>query len=126
MKKLASAIVVILVTFLVLSLGLYRRQTGKIFRPQPGLGRGAMEIKIVSGTVSGVDEEHHTLVLDEDGESLVIAFDDRTAVTEIDSGEAISADSIVAGDQATVKYTEGAGSRRAGAISISSRVRRNQ
>jgi hypothetical protein len=125
MKKLVRTIVVILIAFLALSVGIYRQQLGKMLRP-PVQRSGPLEMKIVSGTVSGVDEENRTLVLDEDGESLVIAFDDRTYVTEIESGEAIKADAISAGDEATVKYTERGGVRRAGAISVSSKSRNHR
>ncbi|HEU4387471.1 MAG TPA: hypothetical protein VFV34_06715 [Blastocatellia bacterium] len=124
MKKLVRTIVVILIVFVALSVGIYRSQLRRILRP-PAQRRNPIELRIVSGTISGVDEENKTLVLDEEGESLVIAFDDGTAVTEIESGEAISADSISAGDEATVKYTERGGTRRAGAISVSTKARKN-
>ena len=125
MKKLVRTIVVILIAFLGLSLVIYRSQLRKMLRPPPQR-RSPIELRIVSGTISGVDEENKTLVLDEEGESLVIAFDDGTAVTEIESGEAISTGSITAGDEATVKYTERGGTRRAGAISVSTKSRRNR
>jgi hypothetical protein len=62
------------------------------------------ETKTVEGQIQTIDQGTSTLTLLNDGEEMMLAFDERTAILE--SGHAIKPTSIKSGRPATVKYTQ--------------------
>ena len=120
MKKLIRTIGLIMIAFLAASICIYRLRGPRLLPARQRVAPVEPEIKIVSGQISGVDEDNQTLVIDYDDDKMIIGFDDRTAV--IDSGEITGPSSITAGAEATVKYTELGGKKRARSIKL---IRRN-
>jgi hypothetical protein len=118
MKKLIRTIGLIMIAFIVASISIYRLRAPRPLPPpaQQRITTVEPEIKIVSGQISDVDEDNRTLVLDYDDNKIIIGFDDRTAV--IDSGEITGPASITTGAEATVKYTELGGKKRARSIKL--------
>ena len=106
-KKLARILTVIFVAFALSSLLLYKLRLGSTLhqsqrsRPAPNL---VEETKTVEGQIQVIDQGTNTLTLVNDGEEVMLAFDERTAILE--SGRAIKPTSITSGTPATVKYTQ--------------------
>jgi len=107
MSKLARILIIILIAFALSSLVTYRLRLGSTLRPSrqgeptPGL---VEETKTVDGEIQTVDPNSRTLTLINDGQQLVLAFDERTAILE--SGRPVQPTSIAAGTPAIVKYTQ--------------------
>src|SRR5262245_2588113 len=107
MSKLVRILAVILLTFALSSLVVYRLRLGNTLRPSrqspptPGL---VEETKTIDGEIQTVDPSSKTLTLINDGQQLLLAFDERTAIVE--SGRPVQPTSIASGTPATVKYTQ--------------------
>ena len=107
MSKLARILIIILVAFALSSLVVYRLRLGSTLRtprqstPTSGL---AEETKTIDGEIEAVDPDSRTLTLINDGQQLLLAFDERTAILE--SGRPVQPTSIASGTPATVKYTQ--------------------
>ena len=119
MSKLVRILSVILIAFALSSLLVYRLRLGSTLRPPrqtqstPGL---VEETKIVEGQIQTVDADSKTLTLINDGEEMMLAFDERTAILE--SGRPVQPASITSGTPATVKYTQRGGKRWARKIEL--------
>lgn len=119
MSKLVRILSVILIAFALSSLLVYRLRLGSTLRPPrqtqstPGL---VEETKIVEGQIQTVDAGSKTLTLINDGEEMMLAFDERTAILE--SGRPVQPASITSGTPATVKYTQRGGKRWARKIEL--------
>ncbi|MEK6405346.1 MAG: hypothetical protein AABN34_00140 [Acidobacteriota bacterium] len=107
MNQLARILTVILIVFALSSFLVYRLRLGSTMRPSrqsqsaPHL---VEETKTVEGQIQAVDPSAGTLILVNDYEEMMLAFDERTAILE--SGHAIQPGSITSGTSATVKYTQ--------------------
>jgi hypothetical protein len=74
------------------------------------------ETRIVEGQIQGVDPSAQTLTLVNDGEEVMLAFDERTAILE--SGRPVQPASITSGTPAMVKYTQRGGKKWARRIEL--------
>lgn len=107
MNKLVRILTVIFVAFALSSLLVYKLRLGSSLqnsqrgRPAPNL---VEETKTLEGQIQAIDPGTSTLTLLNDGEEVMLAFDERTAILE--SGRAIKPTSITSGSPATVKYTQ--------------------
>ena len=107
MNKLLRTLAVIFVGFSLSSFLLYKLRLGSTLhqtqhsRRAPNL---VEEIKTVEGQIQTIDPGTSTLTLLNDGEEMMLAFDERTAILE--SGHVIKPTSITSGRPATVKYTQ--------------------
>src|SRR5438128_10796048 len=107
MSKLLRILTVIILAFAVSSLVVYRLRLGSTLRPSrqnpatPGL---VEETKTIDGEIQTVDPGSRTLTLINDGQQLLLAFDERTAILE--SGRPVQPTTIASGTPATVKYTQ--------------------
>ncbi|HEY3139340.1 MAG TPA: hypothetical protein VGL29_25195 [Blastocatellia bacterium] len=107
MSKLARILIIILMAFALSSLVLYRLRLGSTLRPsrQNTATAGLVEeTKTIDGEIEAVDPGSSTLTLINDGQQLLLAFDERTAILE--SGRPVQPTSIASGTPATVKYTQ--------------------
>ncbi len=107
MSKLARILIVILIAFALSSLVVYRLRLGNTLRPsrQNTATAGLVEeTKTIDGEIEAVDPGSSTLTLINDGQQLLLAFDERTAILE--SGRPVQPTSIASGTPATVKYTQ--------------------
>ena len=106
-NKLVRILTVIFIAFALSSLLIYKLRLGSTLhqaqrsRPRPNL---VEETKTVEGQIQAIDPGSSTLTLVNDGEEVMLAFDERTAILE--SGRAIKPASITSGRPATVKYTQ--------------------
>src|SRR5258706_4336702 len=103
MGKLVRTIVIIIITFMLASLVLYRLRLGHAPRPRAHALPSATAIIETEGKVSEVDEGDGRLVLTDGDQNIVVIFDERTAITE--SGGIVAASAITPGTIATVRYT---------------------
>lgn len=107
MSKLARILIIILIAFALSSLVVYRLRLGNTLRPlrqnTPTAGL-VEETKTIDGEIEAVDPGSSTLTLINDGQQLLLAFDERTAILE--SGHPVQPTSIASGTPATVKYTQ--------------------
>lgn len=119
MSKLVRILGVILIAFSLSSLLLYRLRLGGTLRPSrqnqstPML---AEETKVVEGQIRAVDPGAHTFTLLNDGEEVMLAFDERTSILE--SGKPVQPASITSGTPAKVKYTQRGGRKWARKIEL--------
>lgn len=106
MTKLARILTVILIAFALASLLVYRLRLGALRHSrQAGPTQKLLEeTRTVEGEIQAVDPDARTLTLINDGEKLMLAFDERTAILE--SGKVVPPASIASGTSATVKYTQ--------------------
>ena len=107
MSKLARILIIILIAFALSSLVVYRLRLGNTLRPlrQNTATAGLVEeTKTIDGEIEAVDPGSSTLTLINDGQQLLLAFDERTAILE--SGRPVQPTSIASGTPATVKYTQ--------------------
>jgi hypothetical protein len=74
------------------------------------------ETKVVEGQIQTVDAGAHTFVLLNDGEEVMLAFDERTSILE--SGKPVQPASMTSGTPATVKYTQRGGRKWARKIEL--------
>src|SRR6266480_2970932 len=106
-NKLLRILTVIFVAFALSSLLVYKLRLGSTLH-QSQRSRPAAhlveETKTVEGQIQAIDPGTSTLTLMNDGEEVMLAFDERTAILE--SGRAIKPTSITSGRPATVKYTQ--------------------
>ena len=119
MGKLVRTIVIIIITFMLASLVLYRVRLGHTARSRPQPRPTASAIIETEGQVSEVDEDDGRLVLTDGDQNIVVIFDERTSITE--AGGAVAASAITPGATATVRYTPLNGKNHARSISIMSR-----
>ena len=106
-NKLVRILTVIFVAFALSSLLVYKLRLGSTLRhSQQGRPAATLveETKTVEGQIQAIDPGNSTLTLMNDGEEVMLAFDERTAILE--SGRAIKPTSITSGRPATVKYTQ--------------------
>ena len=107
MNKLVRILTVIFVAFALSSLLVYKLRLGTTLnQSQRGPTRPNLveETKTVEGQIQAIDPGTSTLTLVNDGEEVMLAFDERTAILE--SGRAIKPAAITSGQPATVKYTQ--------------------
>lgn len=119
MSKLVRILGVILIAFALSSFLLYRLRLGSSLRPSRQNQSTPMlteETKVVEGHIQTVDAGAHTFVLLNDGEELMLAFDERTAILE--SGKPVQPASMTSGTPATVKYTQRGGRKWARKIEL--------
>ena len=116
MGKLVRTIVIILITFMLASLVLYRVRLGHSAKPRNFPRPTASAIIETEGEISEVDEDGGRLVLNSGDENIVVIFDERTSITE--SGGIVAASAITPGATATVRYTPQNGKNRARSISL--------
>ena len=119
MGKLVRTICIIIITFMLASLVLYRVRLGHGGRPHAHPQRSANAIIETEGQVSEIDEDDGRLVLTDGDQNIVVIFDERTSITE--AGGAVAASAITPGATATVRYTPQNGKNRARSISLLSR-----
>ena len=74
------------------------------------------ETKVVEGQIQTVDAGAHTFVLLNDGEEVMLAFDERTSILE--SGKPVQPASMTSGTPAKVKYTQRGGRKWARKIEL--------
>ena len=119
MSKLVRIFSVILFAFLLSSLFVYRLRLGGTLRQSwqsqatPSL---VEETKVVEGQIQTFDPRTQTFTLVNDGEEVMLAFDERTAILE--SGKPVKPASISSGTPATVKYTQRGGRKWARKIEL--------
>ena len=116
MGKLVRTIVIIIITFMLASLVLYRMRLGHASRPPAHALRSASAIIETEGQVSEVDEGDGRLVLTDGDQNIVVIFDERTSITE--SGGVVAPSAITPGAMATVRYSPQNGKNRARSISL--------
>jgi hypothetical protein len=120
MSKLLRILVVILVAFTLSSLLVYRLRLGGLqrnFRPSQS-SRGIIEeTKTVEGQIQSIDSDSKTLTLMNNGEEVMLAFDERTAI--LDSGHAVQPATITTGTPAKIKYTQRGSKKWARRIELS-------
>lgn len=107
MIKLARILGVILIAFALSSLLVYRlRLSSSLHRSRQShpVTKLREETTTVEGQIGVVDIGSKTLTLINDGEEVMLAFDERTAITE--SGHPVQPASITSGTAATVKYAQ--------------------
>ena len=107
MNKLIRILAVILIAFALSSLLIYRLRVGNAIRPSrqsqspPAL---IEETRTVEGQIQAFDPGGNTVILVNDSEEMMLAFDERTAI--LVSGHPVQPASITSGRAATVKYTQ--------------------
>jgi hypothetical protein len=82
--------------------------------PAPGL---VEETRIIEGEIQTIDPGSKTLTLVNDGQEVMLAFDERTSI--IESGRPVQPASIASGTAATVKYAQRGGKKVARRIELS-------
>jgi hypothetical protein len=119
MSKLLRILVVILVAFTLSSLLVYRLRLGGLqrnFRSQSS--RGIIEeTRTVEGHIQSIDSASKTLTLMNNGEAVMLAFDERTAIMA--SGHPVQPATITSGTPAKVKYTQQGSKKWARRIELS-------
>ena len=119
MNKLVRTLSIILIAFALSSLVVYRLRLSSTLprsrqsTPAPGL---VEETTIIEGEIQTVDPGSRTLTLLNEGEEVMLAFDERTSIVE--SGRPIKPASIASGTSATVKYAQRAGKKWARRIEL--------
>ena len=116
MGKLVRTIVIIIITFTLASLVLYRMRLGHGGRVREHPRPAASAIIEAEGLVSEVDNDGGRLVLSDGDQDIVVIFDERTSITE--SGGTVASSAIIPGATATVRYTPQNGKNRARSISL--------
>jgi hypothetical protein len=74
------------------------------------------ETRIIEGEIQTVDPGSRTFTLRNEGEEVMLAFDERTSILE--SGRPVQPASITSGTPATVKYTQRGGKKWARRIEL--------
>jgi len=116
-SKLVRILGVILIAFFLSSFLLYRLRLGSSLRPsRQNQSRLTEETKVVEGQIQTVDAGAHTFVLLNDGEEVMLAFDERTSILE--SGKPVQPASMTSGTPAKVKYTQRGGRKWARKIEL--------
>jgi hypothetical protein len=110
---------VILIGFALSSLVLYRLRLSSTLRrsrqaaPVPGL---VEETRIIEGEIQTVDPASRTFTIVNEGQEVMLAFDERTSI--IESGRPVEPASIASGTPATVKYAQRGGKKWARRIEL--------
>lgn len=118
-SKLVRILSVILIAFALSSLVVYRLRLASALRPTrqaapaPGL---VEETRIIEGEIQTIDPGSKTLTLVNDGQEVMLAFDERTSI--IESGRPVQPASIASGTAATVKYAQRGGKKVARRIEL--------
>src|SRR5215813_2863358 len=118
-NKLARIIFVILIGFALSSLVLYRLRLANTLRSsrQAAAAHSLVEeTKTFEGEIQTVDPGAQPLTLLKEVEEVMLAFDERTWITE--SGKPIQPASIATGKTATVKYAQRGGKKMARKIEL--------
>lgn len=119
MSKLVRILSVILIAFALSSLVVYRLRLSSTLRRSrphqstPGL---VQETRIIEGEIQTVDPGSRTFTIVNEGEEVMLAFDERTSILE--SGRPVQPAAITSGTPATVKYTQRAGKKWARRIEL--------
>ena len=104
MNKLLRILSVILIAFALSSLLVYRLRLSSTLRPskhiQPAHGL-VEETNVIEGEIQTIDPGSKTFTLVNDGEEVMLAFDERTSILE--SGRPVQPASITSGTAAMVK-----------------------
>lgn len=120
MSKLLRILAVILVAFTLSSLLVYRLRLGGLqrnFRTTQS-SRGIIEeTRTVEGQIQSIDSASKTLTLMNNGEEVMLAFDERTAIMA--SGHPVQPATITSGTPAKVKYTQRGSKKWARRIELS-------
>jgi hypothetical protein len=110
---------VILLAFALSSLIVYRLRLSSSLLPstqdQPAT-RLVEETRIIEGEIQAIDEGSRTFTLMNEGEEVMLAFDERTSI--IESGRPVQPASITSGTPATVKYAQRGGKKWARRIEL--------
>jgi len=118
-NKLVRNLSVILLAFALSSLIVYRlRLSGSLLpttQDQPAT-RLVEETRIIEGEIQAIDEGSRTFTLMNEGEEVMLAFDERTSI--IESGRPVQPASITSGTPATVKYAQRGGKKWARRIEL--------
>jgi hypothetical protein len=118
-SKLFRILSAILFCFALSSLVVYRLRLSSTLhqsnRDQPG-ARLVEETIIIEGEIQTVDPGSRTLTLMNEGEEVMLAFDERTSIME--SGKPVPPGSIATGTPATVKYAQRGGKKWARRIEL--------
>ena len=120
MSKLLRILVVILIAFTLSSLLVYRLRWGGPQRNtrQSQSSRGIIEeTRTVEGQIQSIDSASKTLTILNNGEEVMLAFDERTAITA--SGHPVQPATITSGTPAKVKYTQRGSKKWARRIELS-------
>ena len=119
MKKLVRNLSLILLAFALSSLIVYRLRLSSSLLPstqdQPAT-RLVEETRIIEGEIQAIDEGSRTFTLMNEGEEVMLAFDERTSI--IESGRPVQPASITSGTPATVKYAQRGGKKWARRIEL--------
>jgi|SRR5215471_20891642 len=119
MNKLTRIIIVILTGFALSSLVLYRlRLTTTLRAPRQTVSSNGLveETKTIEGEIQTVDPSTQTLTIRNEGEEVMLAFDERTWI--IESGKPVQPAAIATGTPATVKYAQHGGKKFARKIEL--------
>ena len=119
MNKLIRILSVILIAFALSSLLVYRLRLSSTLRPSKHLQQThglVEETSVIEGEIQAIDPGSRTLTLLNDGEEVMLAFDERTSIVE--SGRAVQPASITSGTAATVKYAQRGGKKWARRIEL--------
>lgn len=118
MRRLTVIICISLLAFAGASLLIYRIGTRTApSNPPASPNRDIVpEVNTAEGQVGSVDVDARTLTLVAGDQEVVFSYDDRTSI--IQSGHAVTPDSIPAGSGATVRYTSRAGKNFARRIEL--------
>lgn len=119
MSKLLRILVVILIAFTLSSLLVYRLRLSGLQRNfRPSQSRAILEeTRTVEGQIQSIDSAAKTLTLMNNGEEVMLAFDERTAI--LDSGHAVQPATITTGTPAKIKYTQRGSKKWARRIELS-------
>jgi hypothetical protein len=118
-SKLVRILSVILIAFALSSLVVYRLRLSSTLRRsrQHQSASGLVEeTRIIEGEIQTVDPGSRTFTLRNEGEEVMLAFDERTSILE--SGRPVQPASITSGTPATVKYTQRGGKKWARRIEL--------
>jgi len=118
-SKLVRILSVILIGFALSSLVVYRLRLSSTLRParQPAPAPGLLEeTRIIEGEIQMIDPGSRTFTIVNDGQEVMLAFDERTSI--IESGHPVQPASIASGTPATVKYAQRGGKKWARRIEL--------
>jgi hypothetical protein len=118
-SKLVRILSIILMAFALSSLLVYHLRLAGSLLPsnqdqQPT--RLVEETRIIEGEIQAVDAESRTFTLMNEGQQVMLAFDERTSISE--SGRPVQPGSIALGTPATVKYAQRGGKKWARRIEL--------
>jgi hypothetical protein len=118
-SKLVRILTVILIGFALSSLVVYRLRLSSTLRSSrrnPAATGLVEETRIIEGEIQTVDPGSRTFTIVNDGQEVMLAFDERTSILE--SGRPVQPASIASGTPATVKYAQRGGKKWARRIEL--------